>query len=127
MSAPTPKDVAFVDSAAQSIGAAGLGNITAHKTGEGADGVILSRRSPEGAKRGEGSPATSAETHPHGEPKVVGFIMPPKDADAPNSLKVAPPIRFQQDAPSCSDCGSIMVRNGACYKCLNCGSTSGCS
>ncbi|MBI2212008.1 MAG: vitamin B12-dependent ribonucleotide reductase [Acidobacteria bacterium] len=33
----------------------------------------------------------------------------------------------QQDAPSCSDCGSIMVRNGACYKCLNCGSTSGCS
>jgi len=33
----------------------------------------------------------------------------------------------QQDAPSCSDCGSIMVRNGACYKCGNCGSTSGCS
>ncbi len=34
---------------------------------------------------------------------------------------------YQQDAPSCSDCGSIMVRNGSCYKCLNCGSTSGCS
>jgi ribonucleoside-diphosphate reductase alpha chain len=34
---------------------------------------------------------------------------------------------YQQDAPSCSDCGAIMVRNGACYKCLNCGSTSGCS
>ncbi len=33
----------------------------------------------------------------------------------------------QADAPSCSDCGSIMVRNGACYKCLNCGATSGCS
>jgi ribonucleoside-diphosphate reductase alpha chain len=33
----------------------------------------------------------------------------------------------QADAPSCSDCGSIMVRNGACYKCLNCGVTSGCS
>jgi ribonucleoside-diphosphate reductase alpha chain len=32
-----------------------------------------------------------------------------------------------EDAPSCSDCGAIMVRNGACYKCLNCGSTSGCS
>jgi ribonucleoside-diphosphate reductase alpha chain len=58
--------------------------------------------------------------------KVVGFIMPPKDADAPN-IKTGAPIRFQQDAPSCSDCGSIMVRNGACYKCLNCGSTSGCS
>jgi len=33
----------------------------------------------------------------------------------------------QADAPSCSDCGSIMIRNGACYKCPNCGSTSGCS
>jgi ribonucleoside-diphosphate reductase alpha chain len=31
------------------------------------------------------------------------------------------------DSPSCMDCGSIMVRNGSCYKCLNCGSTSGCS
>ena len=33
----------------------------------------------------------------------------------------------QADAPSCSVCGSIMVRNGACYKCANCGGTSGCS
>ena len=34
---------------------------------------------------------------------------------------------YQQDAPSCSDCGAIMVRCGACYKCMNCGSVSGCS
>ncbi len=33
---------------------------------------------------------------------------------------------YQQDAPSCNDCGSTMVRNGAYYKCLNCGSSSGC-
>ena len=33
----------------------------------------------------------------------------------------------QSDAPGCSECGSIMIRNGACYKCPNCGSTSGCS
>jgi ribonucleoside-diphosphate reductase alpha chain len=33
----------------------------------------------------------------------------------------------QADAPSCSDCGAIMIRNGTCYKCLNCGATSGCS
>src|SRR5262249_23204488 len=32
-----------------------------------------------------------------------------------------------RDAPVCFECGSLMVRNGACYKCLNCGSTSGCS
>jgi ribonucleoside-diphosphate reductase alpha chain len=36
-------------------------------------------------------------------------------------------FKLQGDAPSCADCGSIMVRNGSCYKCLNCGSTSGCS
>jgi ribonucleoside-diphosphate reductase alpha chain len=33
----------------------------------------------------------------------------------------------QADAPPCPDCGCLMVRNGTCYKCLNCGATSGCS
>ncbi|MFA6132323.1 MAG: vitamin B12-dependent ribonucleotide reductase [Patescibacteria group bacterium] len=33
----------------------------------------------------------------------------------------------QSDAPACPTCGSIMVRNASCYKCLNCGATSGCS
>ena len=33
----------------------------------------------------------------------------------------------QSDAPPCPTCGEIMVRNGACYKCMYCGSTSGCS
>jgi ribonucleoside-diphosphate reductase alpha chain len=36
-------------------------------------------------------------------------------------------VEHTDDAPSCSDCGAIMVRNGACYRCMNCGSTSGCS
>jgi ribonucleoside-diphosphate reductase alpha chain len=31
------------------------------------------------------------------------------------------------DAPACSECGSITVRSGACYKCMNCGATTGCS
>ncbi len=41
----------------------------------------------------------------------------------------ATPVTFlqQQDAPSCHNCGAIMVRSGSCYKCMNCGSTSGCS
>jgi ribonucleoside-diphosphate reductase alpha chain len=34
---------------------------------------------------------------------------------------------YQQDAPPCPDCGAIMIRSGACYKCLNCGAVSGCS
>lgn len=34
---------------------------------------------------------------------------------------------FQQDAPTCPNCGHVAVRNGACYKCLNCGESLGCS
>ena len=53
--------------------------------------------------------------------------------DAPPPARVAqtsytqPTWQTQADAPSCADCGSIMIRNGSCYKCLDCGSTSGCS
>jgi ribonucleoside-diphosphate reductase alpha chain len=41
--------------------------------------------------------------------------------------KHAPAPLYTADAPTCSDCGSIMTRNGSCYKCENCGATSGCS
>jgi ribonucleoside-diphosphate reductase alpha chain len=34
---------------------------------------------------------------------------------------------FQEDAPACDNCGSITVRNGACYRCHNCGNSMGCS
>jgi len=34
---------------------------------------------------------------------------------------------FQEDAPACPNCGHVTVRNGACYKCLNCGESLGCS
>ncbi|HXE81079.1 MAG TPA: vitamin B12-dependent ribonucleotide reductase [Vicinamibacterales bacterium] len=36
-------------------------------------------------------------------------------------------IQGQEDAPPCSTCGSIMIRSGSCYKCANCGTTSGCA
>jgi ribonucleoside-diphosphate reductase alpha chain len=36
-------------------------------------------------------------------------------------------IQNQEDAPPCTTCGAIMVRSGSCYKCANCGSTSGCA
>jgi ribonucleoside-diphosphate reductase alpha chain len=46
-----------------------------------------------------------------------------------NPPALAEPRSFvnHADAPSCMDCGDIMIRNGACYKCLTCGATSGCS
>jgi ribonucleoside-diphosphate reductase alpha chain len=45
----------------------------------------------------------------------------------PKSLNDMKSMYALDDAPSCASCGSIMVRNGSCYKCMNCGETSGCS
>jgi len=54
---------------------------------------------------------------------------PPSAAAQPNqpAKKGALVDIEDRDAPVCFECGSLMVRNGACYRCLNCGATSGCS
>ena len=69
---------------------------------------------------------------------------PPAGDDAPASTPdstpgvnlrlaiVADPLsqqgaNLQADAPACDVCGSITVRSGTCYKCLNCGNSMGCS
>ena len=53
-------------------------------------------------------------------------VEPPAKATAgASSTNLA--FENSADAPSCHQCGHLMVRNGACYKCLNCGETSGCS
>jgi ribonucleoside-diphosphate reductase alpha chain len=44
-----------------------------------------------------------------------------------NAILASRPMSGSGDAPSCSTCGMLMVPNGSCYKCTNCGSTSGCS
>jgi len=45
----------------------------------------------------------------------------------PASNASSMPSNAHEGAPTCSECGMLMVPNGACYKCENCGSTSGCS
>ncbi len=70
----------------------------------------------------------AAET---GEQLTFGEAIP-TDALAPaagrNGSQAAPyAIQNDEDAPPCSTCGAIMIRNGACYKCVNCGATSGCA
>lgn len=45
----------------------------------------------------------------------------------PQSVLDKAVAHFQQDAPACSRCGHIVVRNGSCYKCNNCGDSLGCS
>jgi ribonucleoside-diphosphate reductase alpha chain len=65
---------------------------------------------------------------------VTATAAAPQGAPAPTAPKPAArsagnfaAIQNQEDAPPCSTCGSIMVRSGACYKCTNCGTTSGCA
>ncbi len=67
--------------------------------------------------------------------RAAGVVSPRTPADpaevaspeAPATLDGTGTFLYQQDSPSCGSCGSIMVRSGSCYRCLTCGSTSGCS
>jgi ribonucleoside-diphosphate reductase alpha chain len=36
-------------------------------------------------------------------------------------------FKTQSDSPPCPECGAVTIRNGSCYKCNNCGATTGCS
>jgi ribonucleoside-diphosphate reductase alpha chain len=71
------------------------------------------------------------------EKQAVGVVVRELDADSKlaageargrgDATGVKFTVDIGTDAPSCHECGAIMVRNGSCYKCNNCGSTSGCS
>ena len=50
--------------------------------------------------------------------------LPPPEREPPQA---APFETAFSDAPLCSEWGGLMTRNGSCYKCENCGGTSGCS
>ncbi len=67
------------------------------------------------------APAPAAAGTP-GPGAAAGAAKPAGTAASPYAA-----MQNQEDAPPCSTCGSIMVRNGACYKCVNCGTTSGCA
>jgi ribonucleoside-diphosphate reductase alpha chain len=68
------------------------------------------------------------------EPTAKVTIAAPAAAPTPVPAAEAKPkasafaaMQNQTDAPPCSLCGSIMIRSGSCYKCSNCGTTSGCA
>ena len=63
----------------------------------------------------------------HVEETTHAAIDEPVHQPPADTAYTRPTWQTQADAPSCADCGSIMIRNGSCYKCLDCGSTSGCS
>jgi ribonucleoside-diphosphate reductase alpha chain len=71
----------------------------------------------------------------------IGLKFLPENADAKPLLRPDSTLSFpatetsinarpyvnQSDAPTCPDCGNVVVRNGACYKCEECGTSLGCS
>ena len=92
---------------------------------EDARGSAVIEPAPEPTVQPDKGPDIPVLGNGHAERPSNGLSGKP----VPLGLGATKPIAFQAqaDAPSCAECGSIMVRNGSCYKCLNCGSTSGCS
>jgi ribonucleoside-diphosphate reductase alpha chain len=63
-----------------------------------------------------------------GEPGAASQLpLPATGPVTPAPVNPFSTIQNQEDAPPCSTCGAIMIRSGACYKCVNCGNTSGCA
>jgi len=82
-------------------------------------------------------PATPGETRSrngHG-PAPAAPAAPDLATRHAHAVAGAPSIEAEEkrvfaahaDAPPCNECGEIMIRNGSCYACVNCGATSGCS
>jgi ribonucleoside-diphosphate reductase alpha chain len=65
-------------------------------------------------------PSITSETP---RPVALEAALPPASSSGQGMVA----FKVQADAPPCHECGSLMVRNGACYRCANCGATSGCS
>ena len=61
-----------------------------------------------------------------GAPEPAGAPEQTNNRPAETAPAMASPSHNDQDAPPCVICGAIMIRNGACYSCSNCGATSGC-
>jgi ribonucleoside-diphosphate reductase alpha chain len=64
----------------------------------------------------------TATVQPQKQPKAAAVR-----ADGAMDAVNAAAKNMQSDAPSCSTCGHITIRSGTCYKCMNCGTSMGCS
>ena len=93
------------------------------------------REEPEAGDQGSGigdqgskaaAPVASVSA-PAPDVRRGGSSDPPAVAEPKKKTSEFAAMRNQEDAPPCSTCGSIMIRSGSCYKCANCGTTSGCA
>ncbi|MDA9608118.1 vitamin B12-dependent ribonucleotide reductase [Candidatus Actinomarina] len=79
----------------------------------------------------ETAPLAKTETAPVAKPETAPVAKPETApvAKAENSVATVQEVLgdMMGDAPACNECGHITIRNGSCYKCLNCGNSLGCS
>lgn len=88
---------------------------------------FLNKTVSEGATlTGFESPILEAPATMQVQEPTIGFKIVPEPV-TPEKTQNTGAFQNQSDAPSCPSCGSITVRSGSCYKCYNCGSTTGCS
>jgi ribonucleoside-diphosphate reductase alpha chain len=94
-----------------------------HHRGPNGNGEDGNRRTHDGPPAGSpaagGAPARAA-----GAPSVAAARRSGASAEGGQDAMLA---KFPGDAPLCDQCGHITIRNGTCYKCLNCGNSMGCS
>ena len=84
-------------------------------------------REPDSAKQGQPRSKTSQSSQLAQE-----MVLNQLESESPSMAEVTSPLatalnQLQADAPACDVCGTITVRSGTCYKCLNCGNSMGCS
>jgi ribonucleoside-diphosphate reductase alpha chain len=95
------------------------------------DNSVQETESVEMITKAETAPVTKAETAPvtkaETAPVTKAETAPVEQAE--NSVATVQEVLgdMMGDAPACNECGHITIRNGSCYKCLNCGNSLGCS
>ena len=102
------------------------------------NGDLVDRAYNEGGTMAKRSAVTIGEIKPKteaiNEGKLIEVLEKTKVKPAKKAVAIGSEVTFTtpsafqtEDAPMCHNCGSCMIRNGSCYKCLDCGETSGCS
>jgi ribonucleoside-diphosphate reductase alpha chain len=84
-------------------------------------------RPPAGGLPSAGTQAGAYPSQPLQDRGLFGAAETRKGASIFHAADAMKEYLDMGDAPSCHTCGAIMVRNGSCYRCMSCGSTSGCS
>jgi ribonucleoside-diphosphate reductase alpha chain len=78
------------------------------------------------AKEAASQETSASPAAPSGSRRLRLTAIEPDAASAADPLN-AQLSKMMGDAPMCSTCGHVTVRNGTCYRCLNCGNSMGCS